>query len=116
MSDVQKPIPETLTIQEMMDFYPLLTVIFDTASDVLMNTAMDSDSKQQLRLEIDTFYRSIMNTAPDFSPNYNELSEDEQEAECKVIGSFVYFASLMGMFSRKIETTGKQSNDNGNLH
>ncbi|QIM62186.1 hypothetical protein A1D29_02045 [Pasteurellaceae bacterium Orientalotternb1] len=94
---------EFLDVGQMMDYYPLLTVMFDVASDVLMKTAMEADTKQQFKLELNTLYKSIMSNAKGFSENYDDLSDDEQEAECKAVGSYLYFASLMRMFAKKVE-------------
>lgn len=101
-----------LTTDQMMDYYPLLTVIFDVASNVLMGTPLEADSKQQVKLELNTLYKSIMSNEIGFSDDYEDLTEEEQEKQCKVVGSYLYLGSLLNMFARKIDKAPVIENSN----
>lgn len=91
-----------LTTSQMMDYYPLLTVIFDVAFNTLKRTPMDKESIQQLKLETDTFHKMILSQARSFSDDYESLPEAEQETQCKQVGSMIFFASVMNLLAQAI--------------
>ncbi|OBX05285.1 hypothetical protein QV06_03545 [Gallibacterium genomosp. 3] len=99
-----------LTVDQMMNYYPLLTVIFDVAFNTLKTMELSQEDIQQLKLEANTFFKSIIHSPIGFSDDYEELSEEAQEEQCKQVGSLLYFASVMNLLAESINQISATDN------
>ena len=108
---------EPINAERMKDYFPLLTVIFEVAFDVLAKTPFDEASRKQLILETTTFFNAMKANIRGFPDNYDELTEEEQEAECKRVGSFIFFGGVMGLLAEAIKKMPiVESEDSDKVH
>lgn len=94
---------EPISAEQMKDYFPLLTVIFEVAFDVLARTPFDEASRKQLILETTTFFNAMKANVRGFPDNYDELSDEEQVAELQRVGSFIFFGGMMGLLAEAIK-------------
>lgn len=100
-TETKKPDAVFLTIEEMAAQYPLLTVLFDVASDTLKQTPMTAEQKAQFKQEMGDFFK-VMKSAFIRNADLDSMTEEEQQAEWDKLQAFIYLGSFLKLFVRKV--------------